>query len=241
MCPTASGAVAAMIFGTVDAIIPKIVSLLRRDVFVWLFIVGKAIKKGSTAKVLEVVLFINGGRSTSSCRSCKVIIGRPSRPLKTEKAFARRPHPSTKRLTLVISFIGQQLYLLLIHVYTTCQIETEKKSADVPTVGEVRPSTLVGSASQHILQRGLLEEWTYGKMHLIRKRVGACPVHVCLESESKEQLCILPCEHEFHHKCVEELRKFGVLQACPLSRAELPPGPERRNDDSKFCVYFISI
>ena len=32
----------------------------------------------------------------------------------------------------------------------------------------------------------------------------------------------LPCNHVFHSTCVEELRKFGVEQVCPLCRVPLP-------------------
>jgi len=31
---------------------------------------------------------------------------------------------------------------------------------------------------------------------------------------------------------VEALRKHGVLQACPLCRADLPPGPEKLSEDA---------
>ena len=50
---------------------------------------------------------------------------------------------------------------------------------------------------------------------------------ICLELLSDATLCTLPCEHEFHQDCVEALRKLGVLQACPLCRADLPDGPEK--------------
>jgi hypothetical protein len=44
---------------------------------------------------------------------------------------------------------------------------------------------------------------------------------------SDATLCTLPCEHKFHQECVEALRKLGVLQACPLYRAELPDSPKK--------------
>jgi TPR repeat protein len=50
---------------------------------------------------------------------------------------------------------------------------------------------------------------------------------ICLDFLSKGQVCTLPCEHKFHRNCVKELQKHGVLQVCPLCRAELPPGPEK--------------
>ena len=37
----------------------------------------------------------------------------------------------------------------------------------------------------------------------------------------------LPCGHSFCTGCVGELRSKGVTEACPLCRAELPPGPEK--------------
>ena len=36
----------------------------------------------------------------------------------------------------------------------------------------------------------------------------------------------------YHRECVEKLRKFGISQACPMCRAELPPGPEKLHDDA---------
>lgn len=36
----------------------------------------------------------------------------------------------------------------------------------------------------------------------------------------------LPCGHEFHARCVAELRRFGASEVCPLCRAPLPPGAE---------------
>jgi hypothetical protein len=59
---------------------------------------------------------------------------------------------------------------------------------------------------------------------------GECPI--CLEVLSAGTLCILPCEHEFHQKCLEELRKHGVLQACPLCRESLLAGPEKLHDQA---------
>jgi len=50
---------------------------------------------------------------------------------------------------------------------------------------------------------------------------------ICLEQLDGASACTLPCTHVFHSKCVSELRKFGIQQACPLCRTELPPGPEK--------------
>ena len=38
----------------------------------------------------------------------------------------------------------------------------------------------------------------------------------------------LPCVSSIHGECAQALRCFGVQQACPLFRAELPPGPDKR-------------
>ncbi len=84
---------------------------------------------------------------------------------------------------------------------------------------------------------------------------------ICLDPLSKAATTRLPCSHFFHSNCVEELREFGVSQslpqltrltlpksalilelqdpfpsqisqACPMCRAELPPGPEQLHDKS---------
>ena len=39
---------------------------------------------------------------------------------------------------------------------------------------------------------------------------------ICLEQLQEASACTLPCMHIYHSKCVTELRKFGVNQACPL-------------------------
>jgi hypothetical protein len=54
---------------------------------------------------------------------------------------------------------------------------------------------------------------------------GECPICFEFLLGPDGTLCTLPCKHEFHQECVEELRKHGVLQACPLCRAALPAGP----------------
>ena len=59
---------------------------------------------------------------------------------------------------------------------------------------------------------------------------GECPI--CLDFLSQSTLCTLSCKHEFHRECVEELRKHGVLQACPLCRKALPAGPEKVCEDA---------
>ena len=54
---------------------------------------------------------------------------------------------------------------------------------------------------------------------------GECPI--CLEVLLPGSCMTLPCSHSFHGECVQGLRRFGVQQACPLCRAELPPGPDK--------------
>jgi tetratricopeptide (TPR) repeat protein len=52
---------------------------------------------------------------------------------------------------------------------------------------------------------------------------------MCLESLSTctiEQKCTLPCGHTYHCACVQELRKYGINDSCPMCRAPLPPGTE---------------
>jgi len=52
---------------------------------------------------------------------------------------------------------------------------------------------------------------------------------ICLAALEKKPALTsmtLPCSHIFHTSCVSELRKFGVSQACPLCRSELPPEEE---------------
>jgi TPR repeat protein len=66
--------------------------------------------------------------------------------------------------------------------------------------------------------------------HQAEENDAACPI--CLEFLSDTTLCTLPCEHEFHQECVEALRKLGVVQACPLCRADLPNGPEKLFEDA---------
>jgi len=64
---------------------------------------------------------------------------------------------------------------------------------------------------------------------------SGCPI--CLGSFSDGTLCTLPCHHKFHRDCVEELRKQGLKQACPLCRTVLPPGPEQLFEDALRLFY----
>ena len=52
-----------------------------------------------------------------------------------------------------------------------------------------------------------------------------CPI--CFDPLSTGALSTLPCSHTFHASCVEDMRKFGVNQVCPMCRVELPPGPTK--------------
>jgi hypothetical protein len=65
----------------------------------------------------------------------------------------------------------------------------------------------------------------------------SCPI--CLELLSDATLWTLPCELDFHKECVEALRKLGVLQACPLCRADLPEGPEKLCED-EYRMWFLN-
>ena len=70
------------------------------------------------------------------------------------------------------------------------------------------------------------------------------------ESGNFEECCIclgflskgiqkLSCGHIFHKDCIDELRKKGVQQVCPLCRAELPDTPEKMFADG--CQLFFQI
>ena len=55
---------------------------------------------------------------------------------------------------------------------------------------------------------------------------------ICFEALSQSPSQTLPCTHVYHRECVERLRSFGISQACPMCRAELPPGAEKLHDDA---------
>jgi len=54
---------------------------------------------------------------------------------------------------------------------------------------------------------------------------GECSI--CLGSLVDALVTTLQCNHVLHVECVEELRKFGVRQTCPLCRTPLSLGPEQ--------------
>jgi TPR repeat protein len=62
------------------------------------------------------------------------------------------------------------------------------------------------------------------------------PCAICLD-ELVDPLK-LSCGHTYHKGCVEQLRKFGVNQVCPLCRATLPPSPEKLFADATE-LYFV--
>ena len=43
---------------------------------------------------------------------------------------------------------------------------------------------------------------------------------ICLEPLSQSPSQVLPCSHVYHRECVEQLRSFGVNEACPMCRAD---------------------
>ena len=60
-----------------------------------------------------------------------------------------------------------------------------------------------------------------------KDEVGGNECPICLEGLLSETSVTLPCSHCFHGECIQGIRRFGVQRACPLCRAELPPGPEK--------------
>ena len=59
---------------------------------------------------------------------------------------------------------------------------------------------------------------------------GRCGI--CMQALSVSPVMTLACSHEYHRECVEKLRSLGVKEACPMCRAELPPGPEKLFEDA---------
>jgi hypothetical protein len=62
---------------------------------------------------------------------------------------------------------------------------------------------------------------------------------ICLDPLGSSATCVLPCSHSFHVACVEGMRALSVAQACPLCRAELPPGPDKLFDEG--CRLYFSV
>lgn len=52
---------------------------------------------------------------------------------------------------------------------------------------------------------------------------GVCECSICLTNCSPKQLKTLPCEHQFHKKCVNKWLKKN--NSCPLCRAVITPEP----------------
>ena len=55
---------------------------------------------------------------------------------------------------------------------------------------------------------------------------------ICFDNLSDSPSPTLPCSHRFHASCVDELRKAGVQEVCPLCRAKLPATAEKMFDDA---------
>lgn len=62
---------------------------------------------------------------------------------------------------------------------------------------------------------------------------------ICHDILLSKEATKLPCGHSYHADCVTELRKFGS-EVCPLCRADLPPGPDKRcNNAMRRCLALI--
>eukprot|EP00613_Pedinella_sp_CCMP2098_P046210 CAMPEP_0171835742 /NCGR_PEP_ID=MMETSP0992-20121227/11165_1 /TAXON_ID=483369 /ORGANISM="non described non described, Strain CCMP2098" /LENGTH=256 /DNA_ID=CAMNT_0012451625 /DNA_START=227 /DNA_END=994 /DNA_ORIENTATION=+ len=55
---------------------------------------------------------------------------------------------------------------------------------------------------------------------------------ICLECLATAETVTLPCKHTFHAECVSSMRKLTQNQACPVCRADLPPGPKRAFEEA---------
>ena len=62
---------------------------------------------------------------------------------------------------------------------------------------------------------------------------------ICFDDLSDSPSPTLPCSHRFHASCVDELRKAGVQEVCPLCRAKLPATAEKMFGDG--CTIFSAI
>ncbi len=45
---------------------------------------------------------------------------------------------------------------------------------------------------------------------------------ICISELTSSPVVTLPCSHVFHVECIDGLRRYAVLQACPTCRANLP-------------------
>ena len=64
---------------------------------------------------------------------------------------------------------------------------------------------------------------------------------ICLEVITEDQKLILDCGHIYHVECINQLRKMGVQQVCPLCRADLPDSPEKMFSDGCFIYSQIRL
>ena len=62
---------------------------------------------------------------------------------------------------------------------------------------------------------------------------------ICFDDLSDSPSPALPCSHRFHASCVDELRKAGVEEVCPLCRAKLPATAEKMFADG--CSIFFPL
>ena len=60
---------------------------------------------------------------------------------------------------------------------------------------------------------------------------------ICLEVMNEDQKLVLDCGHVYHEECINQLRKIGVQQVCPLCRAKLPDSPEKMFSDG-YSIYY---
>jgi len=66
---------------------------------------------------------------------------------------------------------------------------------------------------------------------------GECAI--CLEVMSAATSQSLACKHRFHSTCLAKLRDYGVLEACPLCRSNLPASAQRLYDDA--CSRYFQV
>ena len=62
---------------------------------------------------------------------------------------------------------------------------------------------------------------------------------ICQDKLAGASATTPPCNHEFHDGCVEELRKYGVNEVCPLCREPLPTGAEKTCEEATRRFFVI--